>query len=246
MAVLADWRCRGVGIALLGEILAIARQDGRPQPVLNAQTTVVPFYVRLRFEPVGEIFNDTGGHPSPKNDPAGISMSQDPDLSQYVLGEISGSLELHTLTAIRAAGIHMVRQAARYLRLFSHDLDAALYDDRAFLDEVHRIAIGGGEIPVRVLLIDAEPAIRNGHRLIEMARHLTSRIQIRAVPAQFAHANEAYLLVDDCAYVQRPLATLYEGTADFNAPGEVRRMHKAFDAIWSLGEIHQDLRRLYL
>ena len=173
-------------------------------------------------------------------------MSRNVDLSQYMLGETSGSLELRTLTAIRTAGIHMASQAARELRLFSHDLDAALYDNREFLDHVHRIAVGGGEIPVRILLVNAEPATRNGHRLIEVARHLTSKIQIRGVPAEFAHRTDAYLLADDRGYLLRPLANVLDATADFNAPAEVRRLHKAFDEIWSLGEIHQDLRRLYI
>jgi hypothetical protein len=173
-------------------------------------------------------------------------MNDTLDLSGCALGETSGGLALSGQAAIRAAGIRMAGQARRELLLFSHDLDAALYDGRAFLEEVHRVALRGHAVPVRILALRAEPAIRKGHRLVEMARHLTSKIQIRRIPADFNRHTEAYLLADGRGYVLRPLADVFEATADFNAPLETRRLHDQFEHIWALGEIHQELRRLYL
>jgi hypothetical protein len=54
------------------------------------------------------------------------------------------------------------------------------------------------------------------------------------------------LLADGRGYVLRPLADVFEGTASFDDPLEVRRLHEQFEHIWALGEIHQGLRRLYL
>ena len=53
-------------------------------------------------------------------------------------------------------------------------------------------------------------------------------------------------MADEQGYVLRRLAEVYEATADFEAPGETTRLSKEFDAIWALGEIHQELRRLHL
>lgn len=58
MAVLPRWRNRGVGSALLREILNIALRPGRPPPFLNAQISALPFYLNLGFEPVGEQFEE--------------------------------------------------------------------------------------------------------------------------------------------------------------------------------------------
>ena len=60
MAVLPEWRGRGVGGALLREILAIAADDGYPDIFLNAQTSALPFYLRAGFLPVGEAFDEAG------------------------------------------------------------------------------------------------------------------------------------------------------------------------------------------
>ena len=60
MAVLPRWRNRGVGSALLREILDIALGPDRPAPFLNAQISALPFYHHLGFEPVGEQFEEAG------------------------------------------------------------------------------------------------------------------------------------------------------------------------------------------
>lgn len=53
MAVLAPWRGRGVGTALLREALRIALQPGRPQPFLHAQSSAYGFYLAQGFRPEG-------------------------------------------------------------------------------------------------------------------------------------------------------------------------------------------------
>ncbi|MGD9409716.1 GNAT family N-acetyltransferase [Thiohalocapsa sp.] len=60
MAVLAEHRRRGVGRALLLELLRIARADGNERLFLNAQLAALPFYSTLGFEPDGEVFEEAG------------------------------------------------------------------------------------------------------------------------------------------------------------------------------------------
>jgi predicted GNAT family N-acyltransferase len=60
MAVLPDWRRRGVGSALLRAALARARQRHMRQVVLHAQTQALAFYQRHGFVPQGEAFQEAG------------------------------------------------------------------------------------------------------------------------------------------------------------------------------------------
>jgi predicted GNAT family N-acyltransferase len=60
MAVLPEWRGRGIGTALLNGLLAIADADGYPSPFLNAQASAIPFYRRAGFLPVGEELHEAG------------------------------------------------------------------------------------------------------------------------------------------------------------------------------------------
>ena len=60
MAVLPEWRGQGIGMAMLRQLLNIARQCRLPAVFLNAQVSAVPFYRKAGFEIEGESFMDAG------------------------------------------------------------------------------------------------------------------------------------------------------------------------------------------
>ncbi len=60
MAVLADWRGKGVGALLLQALIDEARRRGMARVVLNAQTHALGFYARFGFVPEGEEYEEAG------------------------------------------------------------------------------------------------------------------------------------------------------------------------------------------
>jgi len=60
MAVLAAWRGRGVGAALLAHLVDLARAKGYPRVALSAQTHAMAFYSRFGFTAHGEVYDDAG------------------------------------------------------------------------------------------------------------------------------------------------------------------------------------------
>jgi predicted GNAT family N-acyltransferase len=56
IAVLREWRGRGVGGAILAALIDRAVARGMRRIVLNAQTHAVPFYARYGFAPFGDEF----------------------------------------------------------------------------------------------------------------------------------------------------------------------------------------------
>ena len=60
MAVISDWRGRGVGAALLVALIGLARARGDARVLLNSQTQAMPFYARFGFVPVGAEYEEAG------------------------------------------------------------------------------------------------------------------------------------------------------------------------------------------
>jgi len=60
MAVLPAWRGKGVGGALLTELMRIARERGFTEVILNAQVQAVAFYTRHGFAVDGPRFLEAG------------------------------------------------------------------------------------------------------------------------------------------------------------------------------------------
>lgn len=60
MAVLREWRRRGVGLTVLQTLLAAAKQRGDRIVRLNAQTHALGFYEKAGFLAEGPVFDDAG------------------------------------------------------------------------------------------------------------------------------------------------------------------------------------------
>lgn len=60
MAVLAPWRDKGIGRALLVAALSMAKLAEIPSPYLMAQIQAIDFYRQQGFIPEGEVFMDAG------------------------------------------------------------------------------------------------------------------------------------------------------------------------------------------
>ena len=60
IAVLSPWRGKGVGGALLVELVRICQEELHQPSFLHAQTRVIEFYQKHGFQCVGEEFMDAG------------------------------------------------------------------------------------------------------------------------------------------------------------------------------------------
>lgn len=60
MAVLADWRGRGVGEAILQALIDEAERRGMRRLALSAQTHALGFYSRFGFVPEGDVYDEAG------------------------------------------------------------------------------------------------------------------------------------------------------------------------------------------
>jgi hypothetical protein len=156
-------------------------------------------------------------------------------------------IELEDRAAIYEASLDMATQARQHLSIYSRDLDSALYSTVAFYAEVKRLGLRSTPfVPVRILVLNPEQAVRTGHYLLELAQRISSRVQILSIPEAFAEDPQAYLLADECGYIRRPLADVYAAVANYHDPMAVRLLAREFTAVWQQGREHPALRRLLL
>jgi len=162
------------------------------------------------------------------------------------LGETSLEFEVERLAEASAVAHALAVQAQRTLLLHTEDLEPDIYDDCAFLDAVSRLARDHSQSRIWILIHDARKVVQHGHRLIEIARRLSSTIQLRRPAPQYRNKHESFLLADDCGYLYRPIAARYEGTANFHDPGKVADFKKYFMAVWERSEPDEEIKRLYI
>jgi hypothetical protein len=159
---------------------------------------------------------------------------------------VHGALVLAGRAAIRDACQSLAQGARRELLIFSRDLDPDFYDQPPFLAEVQRLALATPHVPVRARLFGPKIPVTAGHRMIGLARQLTSRMAFRRVAEDFRDRPDAFLIADGRGYCFRRLADRPEALVDYDAPGEASRMRAGFEHIWERSDVDTELRRLYL
>jgi predicted GNAT family N-acyltransferase len=108
MAVLPEWRNRGVGDAMLQALIDKARELGWHEVSLHAQASAINFYARQGFLPYGERFSE-----------AGIDHQ-----SMRRLLDTANPVETHD--AAIAAMLGVIGTARRELWIYSRELDPGL------------------------------------------------------------------------------------------------------------------------
>lgn len=163
-----------------------------------------------------------------------------------VLGQDAGVIPLEDSAGHRAVSAHMLGQARRELYLLSRELDKTVFDQAEFIDALKALALRSRLTRIHILLQDHAKVVSQGHRIIELARRLTSRMEIRIASEEWRDYAENFMTVDLHGYVHRELASRYEGTADYHDPLRVQKLRALFDEIWESAQPDAELRRLYL
>jgi hypothetical protein len=167
-----------------------------------------------------------------------------PDFENSVLGETRDVVEVGTSAEVRTAATFMIRQARRTVDIVSRDLDAPVYDDADFLEAAKQLALRSGRTHVRVLVHDARPMVAHSHRMLALARRLSSSVDIRVQGHQHANYNCAFLIADRLGTIFRPLSDRYDGHVCFHNPREADELTELFEEMWALADDDPNLREL--
>lgn len=173
-------------------------------------------------------------------------MSLHESLRNAVLGAPFDPFTLSTIDDGRMAALRLVEQAQRSVIIYSRDGDAAMFDNEPFVNAIKALAIRSRNSSIRVLIRDANRIVHNGHRLLPLAHHLSSKIQLRKPAEEFNEFHEAFLVVDDMGYLHRPLGDRPDGIAAFHGAKTARDLTLYFNKVWDRSTPDPNLRRLDL
>jgi hypothetical protein len=169
------------------------------------------------------------------------------DLSDQILDVSAGLLALRDLDGILQVGTHMLEQARLRVLLFSRELDPRVFDQPPFLQAMQRLAVRPSSgARIRILVLDNQQLIKRGHRLLELARRLTSSIELRRPIAEYRDRWDDFLLVDQSGYIHWEQSGIPEAVASYHGPMEATRLQGEFNEIWEHSEPDPEVRRLHL
>jgi predicted GNAT family N-acyltransferase len=245
MAVLAEWRGRGVGEALLNALLDQGRALGYTKIGVHAQTHAIPFYEKFGFEAYGDEFLECEiahrmmrielAPPSPR-----VAAALPPKPEARVLIADDRDQAVEAISDLLADAVHEIA-------IYTRDLDPALLDVPPIVDAIQRIALSGRRARVRILLQEPRKPLADGHRLLALAQRLPSLIEFRT-PAD-EHDRQyasAFLINDRRGYLFRTLASRNEGEGSTYAPGRHAQLREYFDQVWERSAPSKELRKLAL
>lgn len=168
------------------------------------------------------------------------------DFSQYKLGEKSDTIYISTKEQNRDAAQEMVSQGIRSLHWFTHNLDRNLYDTSEFLEAVKQLALSSPPSKVYILIRDSSDIVARGHRLIELARRISSHVFINRAAEEDQDRLDTFMIVDEKGIIRRSHGERFEGRVEFYNPGDARILLKSFNDAWERSHPDPELRRLHI
>lgn len=227
MAVLRDWRGRGVGDALLQALIAEAERRQWTEVSLHAQVSAIGFYARHGFVPEGERYME-----------AGIEHL---DMRR----QLGGPTAIEHRDAAVAIVCGIVAGARRELSIYSRALDPGLFDAPEVLEALRTLGTRRQRVDIRILLQDAGTPQRAHAPLIALAQRLPSVFAFREVsdPADRGYAS-AYVVNDGGGYYFRTLGNRFDGEGAIDQGGRARQLADNFQPVWERSRIVTEYRVL--
>ena len=245
MAVLKAHRQRGVGSALMRQMIRYAAKTGLDSIQLDAQIHAIPFYEGMKFETDGAIFDDVGiPHQhmtlalkhflSPRVAPPPVDISAEE--RRHIT--LDGADDFCHQTKVLA------QRAQRQIRIFSPRLDPSIFDNDELRHHLFNFASQHPYAEIHILVQNPQLLVQNGHRLLQLYHRLPSRVQMRTLKPGCKTSHTEFMLTDQAGILYKQSLNRYTGYAVHWSPLDATELANEFDTLWNASEIDPELRNL--
>lgn len=243
MAIVRDWRGKGVGTAILRVLLEQARALHVSRVELHSQTHALEFYARAGFIAFGDEYDECGiAHRNMALDLEPLAARSFAPLAPAPESVVW--ISSHRDEA-REAMLAVITGARRDVALFTREFDADLIEHADTLEALKRVALGGPHARIRIIVQEPTRAVTLAPRLVALAQRQSSvfamRTPVEEIDRQFAGA---FVVNDRGGYFERTLATRFDGEGSSYAPPRQSQLLSTFNAIWERSEPTAEARRL--
>lgn len=254
MAVLKESRGTGLGLRLLEAAVAEAARQGHRRVFLHAQTHAIGFYRKAGFLPHGAEFMEAGiPHVEMTLElPIAfepVSAAAAPEIRQERAAPLADPPALFADTgegACIAGLLACLERPRRTLLLLSPLLDPLLFDRPDVVEAVSAFARDARQARVQILIRDSSLIVARGHRLVELARRLESRIEVRKLPDDAGTRELSFMTWDERGCWLLPDYREYQALRNFHDPVQAKRLTEQFARLWARSAPDPELRLLRL
>ena len=234
MAVLQNYRNKGVGRALLDAVIVFAKTIELYECFLYAQIQAIPFYRLAGFVASGDEFYDAGiVHQSMR-----LQIAE-----RRLLGVHNGDFAVNDFYG---TAFELISQTSKHLRILSETLDNHVFDNEEMAAAISRLARSSRYAEVRLMVIDPKPMIARGHKLLSLQRKLPSKIHLRRCTAHPHDIKDNLIVADSVGLITQSVKTPEKTIADFNNRPVAENAMSIFDDFWEHAVVDTDLRQLSL
>lgn len=147
--------------------------------------------------------------------------------------------------AFIAKAAAMAGGASKDLRLFSDALDGRLWGGNDIADAFRGFLLRSEYSRLRILVNNVQSALHNSPRLVELARRLTSRVELRQPPEERRQNYRGELLIADrSAMLERREPAALGAKFLSQEPSETQVQISSFDELWDQSEPSEEMRSL--
>lgn len=231
MAVLQNWRNRGIGTRLLQSLLEVARKRGDLICRLHAQVSAIGFYERFGFHTEGEEFMDAG-------------IPHRTMIFHFEKPAAGTALQGHA--ALAAGLVDLARSARVDFALYAPDLAPRVTDRKELAEALRGLALGSQRSRIRLLCQDARDVARRGHALLRLATALPSLCFVHQLAPDDDAPAEIFAFADAQGAFRQPRVASPFGYLALAAPPLAREFSERFETLWERSDPDPEARHLHL
>lgn len=130
------------------------------------------------------------------------------------------------------------------LAILSPMLPAVSYGDAAVVESLKQFLLSAPHARLRVLVATPEAAMKQAHRLVELGRQLSSRVEFRQLAEEQRDIDEELVVADEAAWLQRAPRLNLRSNLHLQASLNARLQLRRYDALWERSTLAREFYAL--